>query len=91
MTVAMEAGYKPLRQNSLANKSSLMSLIMTYNLFIEVKVHMDDFKEGLELFGVYQHKYQCLLRPLFIDESTRITASKFMNVHLCFETGHMQS
>ena len=88
MTVAMEAGYKkPLCRISLADKTELISLITIY---IKVKAHMDDFKEGLELFGVYQYitKYQCLLRPLYVDESTRITASKFMNVHVCFETRH---
>ena len=75
----LEAGYKkPICRVSLADKADLVSLITTYHLFIKVKAHMDCFKEGIELFGVYQYvsKYPSLLRPLFVDESIPLSASK---------------
>ena len=38
---------------------------------------MDQFREGLEIFGVYQYisKYPDIMQPLFVDESTNLTAS----------------
>ena len=86
MNVAMEAGYKkPICSICLADKPDLVSQITTYHLFIKVKAHMDIFKEGLELFGVYQYvsKYQSLLRSLFVDESIPLTASRSLCVCVC--------
>ena len=64
MSVALEAGYnKPLCRLCLSDKSDLVSIITTYHLFIKVKAHMDLFKEGLELFGVYH--YICKIINVF--------------------------
>ena len=86
MDIVMEAGYKkPLSKLSLEDKEDLVSVITTYHLFIKVKAHMDSFKEGLECFSVlkYISQYEYLLRPLFVDESTPLTACK---LNLCMYT-----
>ena len=46
---------------------------------------MDLFKEGLELFGVYQYvyKYQSRLCSLFVGESIPLTASRYLCVCVC--------
>ena len=50
-----EVGYtKPLNRLELSDKC-IISLLTTYHLFIKSKAAMDQFKEGLELFGVYQY------------------------------------
>ena len=43
---------------------------------------MDQYKEGLTLFGLsrFIEDYPDLMRPLFVDEHVRITASKCYGV-----------
>ena len=72
-----EVGYtKPLNRLELSDKCGIISLLTTYHLFIKSKAAMDQFKEGLELFGVYQYivKYPGLLRALF--ERLPLTSSE---------------
>ena len=74
-----EVGYtKLLNRLELSDKCGIISLLTTYHLFIKSKVAMDQFKEGLELFGVYQYivKYPGLLRALFVNERLPLTSSK---------------
>ena len=74
-----EAGYvKPLSRVELSDKCSIVSLLTTYHLFIKAKATMDQFKEGLVAFGIYDYilKYPDLLRPLFVDERTPLTSSE---------------
>ena len=56
----------------------MVSTLLTFHLFIKVKAVMDQFKEGLEEAGVlhYMKKYYDLTTPLFVNETSRLTANK---------------
>lgn len=79
LSKATEAGYmKPLSRLEMSDKHDIISVLTTYHLFIKAKAAMDQFKEGLEFFGIYNYivKYPDLLRPLFVNERTLLTFSK---------------
>ena len=69
---------KPLNRLELSDKCHIISLLTTYHLFIKSKAAMDQFKEGLELFGVYQYivKYPGILWALFVNERFPLTSSE---------------
>ncbi len=52
---------------------------------LKVKAVMDQFREGLEAAGLlpFMVKYTDLMRPLFVDESRCLTASKESNDEHC--------
>lgn len=88
INIVMEAGYtKPLANVSLSEKGSLLSIVLTYHLFIKSKAMMDQFREGLEQSGVlsFLKKYEDQMRPLFVNERTALTAGK------CSVSGSYQS
>ena len=75
----IEAGYsKSLYALSLNDASGMGSTLLTFHLFLKVKAVMDQFKEGLEMAGLlpFMTKYADLMRPLFVDETCCLTASK---------------
>ena len=82
-----EVGYtKPLNRLELSDKCGIISLLTTYHLFIKSKAAMEQFKEGLELFGVYQYivKYPGLLRALFVNERLPLTScNKWQKSYYC--------
>ena len=81
ISLITEAGYmKPLSRLCLDDVSNLVSTLITYHLFIKVKAHMDQFREGVEHFGLDSYLSKCysLLRPLFVDEKVGLTASTYM-------------
>lgn len=76
-----EAGYTKPEKSAVAthaDKQEIKSLLTTYNLFIEAKAMMDQFKEGLEAFRVHDFftRHVDLLRPLLVDERTPLKSSK---------------
>lgn len=78
-TRLLEAGYsKSLRAVSLDDRNGIISTLLTFHLFLKVKAVMDQFREGLEVAGLLKFltTYTDLMRPLFVDESSPLTASK---------------
>lgn len=83
--MVFEAGFtKPLATTKISDKTNIISLLTTYHLFIKPKAAMDQYKEGLILFGLcrFIEDYPDLMRPLFVDERVCITASKCYGVIL---------
>ena len=81
IALVSEAGYrKAISRVCQDDVPDIITTLITYNLFIKVKAHMDQFREGLDNFGVgsYISKYYNLLRPLFVDENVRLTSSKYI-------------
>ena len=79
LTHLSEAGFtKPLSLVQLSDRREIVSTLLTFHLFIKVKAVMDQFKEGLEEAGLlhYMKKYHDLMTPLFVNETSRLTASK---------------
>lgn len=77
----IEAGFtKPVSSLSLSDKGEVVSTLLTFHLFIKVKAVMDQFGEGLERAGLLQYMklYQDLMRPLFVNETPALTASKMI-------------
>ena len=75
----VEAGYtKSLSQLSLSDRDEIVSTLVAFYLFLKVKAVMDQFRDGLEMAGLlkFMKKYTDQLRPLFVDESSPLTASK---------------
>ena len=69
-----EAGFTTLVQ--LSDRGEMVSTLVTFHLFIKVKAVI--FKGGLEEAGLlhYMKKYYDLMTPLFVNETSRLTASK---------------
>ena len=79
VSIITEAGYtRPLINVLISDKGMLLSLIVTYHLFIKSKAMMDQFREGLECAGVHNILYEDQMRSLFVNERTPLTAGNYV-------------
>ena len=79
----MEAGFrKPLTLLKLSDKSIVRGVLLDYHLMVKVKLHMDQFAEGLnqlKLLDLIQ-AHPTLFKDLFVYNETKITAGNSITI-----------
>ena len=74
-----QSGYrKPLPSHTLADKETIVSVVLDYHLMMKVKSCMDQFMDGLKSLGFLDRIQSCpsLWEPLFVGLSQTLTAGQ---------------
>ena len=80
-SLLMETGYrKPISKLDINDKACLRSSLVDFHCIFKSKAALDQFAEGLSQLNVLD-RMKCLpdlMKPLFVKEDRRLTASKFV-------------
>lgn len=77
MKLLMEAGFhKPVCHFKLSDKSSIRQGLVDYHLMVKVKMHMDQFAEGLQELKVLEalQTHPAVMRCLFVVSEEKMSA-----------------
>lgn len=77
MSLLVEAGFrKPVCQFKLSDKSIIRQGLVDYHLMVKVKMHMDQFAEGLQELKVFEamRAHPDLMKPLFVVSEEKMSA-----------------
>ena len=77
MSMLMEAGFrKPISQLKIVDKSVIRQGLVDYYLMVKVKMHMDQFAEGLQQLKILDamRAYPAVFQPLFVYTEMKISA-----------------
>ena len=84
-SLLQECGYRrPISTLTVADISSLSSLLVDYNLFVKPKAAIDQFMKGLDTLNVITliRSHPLLAKPYFVDVQDPLTAGTFVNQRL---------
>ena len=71
----MEAGFrKPLCQLQMSDKPVIRGVLLDYHLMVKVKMHMDQFADGLNQLKIIDtmRAHPDLFKPLFVYSETKM-------------------
>ena len=77
LALLMEAGFrKPVCQLKLLDKSVIRQVLVDYHLMVKVKMHMDQFAEGLQVLKITEamRAHPALLKPMFVFSEEKMSA-----------------